>query len=377
MISLILACLVGTNAQEVMYVDGYQSITCIDPQSGVVSHTVPLSGFPDVYGMTHDGGRLLAIERNPYYIGHQLISLHPADRVKTTIGPVGEQWNIAALELDPISGVLYAAHINALYEVNQVTGKATWIGRIQGLKQFDCVCGLAIDAQGNAVAIGVLGYALYSLDLPALTATHLGDLPFTSGSVTDAAFDSSGGLWATWSPSNFSLPGVYKVDMANLSVSHFFEIGTAGLAIGPATPETAYCTPKTNSLACVPTLSAVGLASPTASSGYDVTVIDVLNDTNGRLLYTLAGSASNPFGGGTLCVSSPWKATSITKSGGSAKPNIDCTGVWTADLNTQLASRPGPQAGDTIYCQWMGRDPGFPAPDNYSLSSALAFTLLP
>jgi Rieske Fe-S protein len=43
----------------------------------------------------------------------------------------------------------------------------------------------------------------------------------------------------------------------------------------------------------------------------------------------------------------------------------------------RLAASPGPQAGDTIYCQWMGRDPGFPAPDNYSLSSALAFTLLP
>jgi hypothetical protein len=64
-------------------------------------------------------------------------------------------------------------------------------------------------------------------------------------------------------------------------------------------------------------------------------------------------------------------------SSGTPKPVQDCSGVWTADLNTQLSAKPGPQAGDTLHCQWIGRDPGFAPPDSYALTSALELTLLP
>jgi hypothetical protein len=89
------------------------------------------------------------------------------------------------------------------------------------------------------------------------------------------------------------------------------------------------------------------------------------------------GSASIPFAGGTLCLSSPWRGTPIVSSGGSTKPIVDCSGIWTYDLNTELQAQPGPQAGDTLHCQWMGRDPGFAPPDNYALTSGLELTLLP
>lgn len=81
--------------------------------------------------------------------------------------------------------------------------------------------------------------------------------------------------------------------------------------------------------------------------------------------------------GGTLCVAAPFVGSKVVGSGGSAKPTVDCSGTWDYDLNALFNAKPGPQAGDTVYCQWIGRDPGFSAPDNYALSSAAQVTLVP
>jgi hypothetical protein len=365
---------------EVMFLESFFGISQVDPQTGTVLATVPVEGLTtDIYGMTHDGSRLVAIDRGPAGLPlDEIISVHPSDGKRTSLGLTGYVWNSASIEIDPTTGIYYAAHTDDLYTLDPATGAATWLGSIDGMKPFDCICGLAIDKQGNAFGFGFVDYAVYSLDLPNLSATHLGDLPFTSGVVSDAAIDSSGQLYATWRPGDFSPNGVYKVDIANLTVTPFVSTGiSGGVAFGPATPEVPYCTPKTSSLGCLPSLTSAGIASPTASSGYEVTASGVQNHTNGRLIYSLAGAASNPFAGGTLCVATPWKGTPVVSSGGSPKPAQDCSGAWVADLNTELAAKPGPQPGDTLYCQWIGRDRGFAPPDNYALSSALEFTLLP
>jgi hypothetical protein len=56
--------------------------------------------------------------------------------------------------------------------------------------------------------------------------------------------------------------------------------------------------------------------------------------------------------------------------------------VWSIDMNT-FALSPGPPTplaalkipGTIVDCQWWGRDPGFPAPNNTQLSDALEYKI--
>jgi hypothetical protein len=109
----------------------------------------------------------------------------------------------------------------------------------------------------------------------------------------------------------------------------------------------------------------------------------VLNNKNGLLFYGVSGPQSVPFQGGTLCVQAPIKRTPSVNSGGNPPPN-DCSGLFAIDLNafatgnlggTPLAALQEPGTG--VVCQWWGRDPGFTAPDNTTLSNALSYVVAP
>ena len=366
---------------EVMITAGGWGFNQIDPQTGQITKFVAATDPTlDVYGMTHNGSGLVAVDRGPLGVPlDKIVEVHPSDGKVTPIGLTGFAWNIAAIEFDPTTGTYWAAHIADLYTLDVTTGAMQPVGSITGLKPLDGICGLAINKQGQAYGLGYLGGAFYSLDLQSAKATLIGDLPFWAGHVSGAAFDSSGRLFVTWRASGPPLSdGVYEVDMVNLTVNLVVpNILATGLAFGPATAETPYCTSKTNSQGCDPTISSLGLASSTASSGYEVIAAKVANRTNGRLIYSVVGGASTPFASGTWCVASPWNGTSIVDSGGAPKPAVNCSGTWRMDMNTVLSQKPGPQAGDSVYCQWIGRDRGFAPPDNYALTGALEFTLLP
>ena len=77
----------------------------------------------------------------------------------------------------------------------------------------------------------------------------------------------------------------------------------------------------------------------------------------------------------------PIKRTIGTSTGGNPPPD-DCSGAPQLDMNCFAAGMCGgvPIAGmhtpgNVVRCQWWGRDPGFPAPDNTSLSDALEYTV--
>lgn len=144
-----------------------------------------------------------------------------------------------------------------------------------------------------------------------------------------------------------------------------------------------YCESKTNSLGCLPSISGTGVASLTQSSGFVVRATNVLNQKNGMLAYSITGTASKSFFGGMLCIKAPIIRTPVTNSGGSAV-GMNCTGMLEFDFNRYMAGGYGPQPpgpllipGTTVHCQWYSRDPGFPAPDNVSLSNALRFVVQP
>jgi hypothetical protein len=153
---------------------------------------------------------------------------------------------------------------------------------------------------------------------------------------------------------------------------------------GNCTPPTVYCLAKTNSLGCVPAIGWTGASSAAASSGFVVQGTNVRNQKSGLLFYGTTGPNSAPFQGGTLCVASPIKRTPATSSGGTALPANDCTGVYAIDMNCFAASACGgaplpalKTPGTVVDCQWWGRDPGFPAPNNTTLTNGLEYTVGP
>jgi hypothetical protein len=144
---------------------------------------------------------------------------------------------------------------------------------------------------------------------------------------------------------------------------------------------TVYCTAKTNSLSCTPTIGSVGTPSATSGSGFVVSASNTINNKSGLLFYGVNGQSAMAFQGGTLCVKSPIKRTPGTNSGGNPPPN-DCSGVFSVDMNLfaagGLGGTPLPALsvpGSVVDCQFWGRDPGFVAPNNTTLSDGLEYTV--
>jgi hypothetical protein len=142
----------------------------------------------------------------------------------------------------------------------------------------------------------------------------------------------------------------------------------------------AYCTAKVNALGCTPTISWTGTPSATAGSGFVVKGSNVRNNKSGLLFYGINGGNSLPFQGGTLCVASQVKRTGALNSFGTPAPSNDCSGIYAIDMNLFAVSAgpPVPLAalqvpGTVVNCQFWGRDPGFPAPFNTTLTDGLEY----
>ncbi len=142
---------------------------------------------------------------------------------------------------------------------------------------------------------------------------------------------------------------------------------------GAACNVATYCTAKTTSHSCVPSISATGAPSASAGSGFTIQAANVEPMKNGVLFYCYAGPAAQPFQGGTFCLKFPVKRTPPTNSGGAA----NCSGVLSMDFNAWIATGfdPGLVAGAQIWAQDWFRDPT--APFGTGLSNALTFHICP
>ncbi len=133
---------------------------------------------------------------------------------------------------------------------------------------------------------------------------------------------------------------------------------------------TTYCTGKTNSLGCVPAISAVG--SPSKSAGnLTVSCTQVINQKNGLLFFGFA-PLNAPFQGGTLCVASPTIRTASQNSGGSTSGS-NCSGSYSFTFSTAQMNLFGLDPGETVYCQYWMRDPQ--SASTTGLSNAAQFTI--
>lgn len=139
---------------------------------------------------------------------------------------------------------------------------------------------------------------------------------------------------------------------------------------------TSYCTAKTNSIGCVPTLAYAGSPSLSANEPLQVSVSNILNQHTANLIWSRFPNAA-PFQGGTLCVQAPAVRTPLAHSGGTPAPAVDCTGAYAFTFTPSYLASKAVLAGQTLHIQFSGRDSGFAAPNNRSLSAGLAVTILP
>ncbi|HTF90873.1 MAG TPA: DNRLRE domain-containing protein [Planctomycetota bacterium] len=150
----------------------------------------------------------------------------------------------------------------------------------------------------------------------------------------------------------------------------------------PPPSTTVYCTAKLNSQSCLPAIGSSGTSSASAGSGFTLSCGSVLNGKPGLLIYTNAGRAALVFQGGTLCLASPIRRSTPLSSGGSLPPLVDCTGVYSIDVNAFTVGALGglPAAylatpGTLVDAQFWGRDNGFAPPDNSTLSDGVEFVV--
>jgi hypothetical protein len=158
---------------------------------------------------------------------------------------------------------------------------------------------------------------------------------------------------------------------------------TASFAYGytkPISPPSNYCTAGTTSNGCNATMTSIGAASATASSGFTLTATGVEGQRFGILFYGTNGRAATPWGGGStsfLCVKSPTQRMGQLASGGTTN---QCNGVLSVDWNAYVTANPNALGtpfvvGEVLDAQAWFRDP--PAPKTTNLSDGLEFTVGP
>lgn len=170
------------------------------------------------------------------------------------------------------------------------------------------------------------------------------------------------GVWTWYSPVTLGIQGVFML--------------RANGPDGP-TPDVR-CVAKVNSLGCLPTLDFSGASSAGAGGGFTISAAQVLNNTNGLLIYSTAGLQQLPFGGGWLCLNSPVHRTPLQLSGGSPVGS-DCSGHFAFDFNAYIATGLDTALvpGATVDAQFWSRDTGFVAPSNIGLTAAAHFGIGP
>ncbi len=141
------------------------------------------------------------------------------------------------------------------------------------------------------------------------------------------------------------------------------------------TSTTVYCTAKTSSSGCVPTIGSTGAPSLAGPSNFVLTTSNVETGQNGITFFGTSGPQFVAFQGGTLCLKAPLFRLMVQNAGGS----LPCTGSYSYTLTDMLNQSGGGGAGLLVgsfsYVQSWFRDP--PSASTTGLSNALEILIQP
>jgi hypothetical protein len=183
----------------------------------------------------------------------------------------------------------------------------------------------------------------------------------TGGPVeTLAPFEPAPGRSELWLAGNFTHAG----GSVSLRVARWSETA-------PCAPTT-YCTAKSNSLGCVPTIFATGTPSAVANN-FRVKAANVLNNKSGLLFWGFAAKGT-PFQGGFLCVQPPTIRTPLQDSAGNAPPD-DCSGAYSFHWNASYINAQALAPGQRVFSQYWSRDPA--SASTTGLTDGLSFLIEP
>ena len=142
-----------------------------------------------------------------------------------------------------------------------------------------------------------------------------------------------------------------------------------------------YCTAGTSAAGCRALISAVGTASATAASGFQLAITGVEGSKNGLFFYGPNGRQANPWGNGTslVCVVPPRLRGGLLTGAGTPG---NCDGSFTQDLNARwcaTCSKPShnPGVGAIMQAQLWYRDPQNTSNRPSSMSDAIEFCVAP
>ncbi|MCP3904982.1 MAG: S8 family serine peptidase, partial [Planctomycetes bacterium] len=121
---------------------------------------------------------------------------------------------------------------------------------------------------------------------------------------------------------------------------------------------TRYCTAGTSAAGCRAILSATGVASASAPSGFVVSAATVEGDKSGQFFHGVAGRQAIPWGNGSSyrCVVPPTRRAGLMS--GSGTPGA-CDGGFSRDLTAHWQAKPAsnPGVGAVVQLQLWYRDP--------------------
>lgn len=259
----------------------------------------------------------------------------------------------------------------------------------------------AFQAQGQAYAlitppafngsqqIRITGYGTDSSPLTSnqVQQTHSGPWDFSSGTALGYKTDTTGG--------NSGSPVIHEPTGSVIGVHTHGGCGTDGSGANQGTSASnggwqaalaaplgvcqsqsstsTYCTAKSSTVTCIPTIASVGTPSSGGGPGsFLITSANQVNGQNGLMIYGTLPAAT-PFLGGFLCVGGTVLRTPGQSTGGSTP----CTGTFSFDMGGLIASGQDPNltCGATVYTQYWTRDTTAPPPNNVNLTQGLRFDI--
>jgi subtilisin-like proprotein convertase family protein len=285
------------------------------------------------------------------------ISVPVPDLTVTTVPLVVSGGSTSLARVQVYVEIMHTYNADLLIQVQSPAGTIEDLSNHRGGPNDDVFNGTLFDMDSlNPIASYVFTNGVAAPDLE------------PDGDLDGFAGEDSNGTW------NLIISDTVGIDSGSMTGWDLNVIDCAG--------GSAYCTAKLNSIGCLPVIASTGTPSASSGSGFVVTGSNVRNSKPGLLIYTNAGRAAVPFAGGLRCINSPIRRSVPLNSAGTPPPTNDCTGVYSIDMNLfavgGLGGVPGAYLlvpGTVVDGQFWGRDPGFPFPDNATLTGGLEWTI--